>query len=110
MDTGIQRRSCAEPNSRRELHLKHGATSSHRIPSANSNTPAQVTLALGPYNPNPSNMPGRRSRSPTPDRSHRRTKRRDEYDDEDDKRGKEKKTVDSLSEVGVKEISDDDYL
>ncbi|KAI5451377.1 hypothetical protein NCC49_001686 [Naganishia albida] len=55
-------------------------------------------------------MPGRRSRSPTPDRSHRRSKRRDEYDDEDDKRGKEKKTVDSLRDVGVKEISEDDYF
>ena len=55
-------------------------------------------------------MPGRRSRSPTPDRYHRRSKRRDEYEDEDDRKDRERKTVESLSAVGVKEISESDYL
>ncbi|KAJ9098333.1 hypothetical protein QFC19_006457 [Naganishia cerealis] len=55
-------------------------------------------------------MPGRRSRSPTPDRSHRRSKRRDDYDDDDHQRSKETKTVESLDSVGAKEISEEDYL
>ncbi|KAJ9102419.1 hypothetical protein QFC21_002819 [Naganishia friedmannii] len=55
-------------------------------------------------------MPGRRSRSPSPDRNHRRSKRRDDYNDDDDHKAKETKTVESLESVGAKEISDEDYF
>jgi hypothetical protein len=103
--SGTKSRTRAESETRRNL-VTHIITSNLLHPRSCTSTLSQRE----PCSRNLPNMPGRRSRSPSPDRSHRRTKRRDEYDDEDDKRGKEKKTVDSLREVGVKEISEDDYL
>lgn len=101
-----------EPPPRHDLNMKPKLLST--LHSSTSQDPIIVLPEFLITNSIPllssNDMPGRRSRSPSPDRHHRRSKRRDDYNDDDDHKAKETKTIDSLESVGAKEISDEDYL